>query len=102
VGRATLLELRQDLISYKETFAALSRVGTATDMVQASALAPHLRDQGKDLVDLVHQFVATQRARILGIVVTLKHQLSLSIASFTGVAIFFPGWWAAGYSARCR
>jgi len=93
-GRATLLQLRQDLISYKETFAALSRVGTVTDTVQASALDPHLRDQGKDLVDMVRQFVATQRARILGIVGTLKHQLVLAIAVFTGVAAFFS--WLVG------
>jgi signal transduction histidine kinase len=93
-GRETLLKLRQDLISYKETFAGLSRVGTATDMVQASALDPHLRAQGKELVDLVHQFVATQRARILGIVVTLKHQLVLAIGAFMGVAVFFS--WMVG------
>ncbi|MBE1425690.1 signal transduction histidine kinase [Desulfomicrobium macestii] len=93
-GRETLLKLRRDLSSYKETFARLNGVGTATDMVQASALDPRLRDQGKELVDLVHQFVSTQRAMILGIVVTLKHQLALAIGTFTGVAIFFS--WLVG------
>lgn len=93
-GRATLLELRQDLSSYKETFAGLKTDGNAHAMVQSSTSDPHLRDQGKDLVDLVHRFVATQRARILGIVATLKHQLVLAIVAFTGVAAFFS--WLVG------
>lgn len=91
-GRATLLELRRDLASYKETFAALKASGAVP--AQSSAADPHLRDQGKDLVDQVHRFVASQRDRILGIVLTLKHQLVLAIAAFTGVAAFFS--WLVG------
>ena len=93
-GRATLLQLRGDLRHYKEIFTRLDKLGKANDIVQSEVLNPELRDQGKDLVIVVRQFVVYQRDRILGIVSTLKQQLSLSIASFTGVAIFFS--WLVG------
>lgn len=93
-GRATLLQLRSDLRHYKEIFTRLDKLGKANDIVQSEALNPELRDQGKDLVSVVRQFVVYQRDRILGIVSTLKQQLSLSIASFTGLAIFFS--WLVG------
>ena len=93
-GRETLQQLRRDLSSYKETFAALDARGAGGDALPFAALEAELRDQGKDLVDLVHRFVGSQRARILGIVVTLKHQLVLAIAAFTSVAAFFS--WLVG------
>ncbi len=92
-GRMTLVQLRDDLRRYKELFismSAQSRIGDNED----DALGMELRDQGKDLVDVVRQFVIYQRERILGIVGTLKQQLALAIGAFTGVAIFFS--WLVG------
>ncbi len=44
-----------------------------------------LRDMGKQLVDLSQQMVIHERARILTIVQTLKHQLLLSVVVFLGL-----------------
>ncbi|MGE4440976.1 MAG: sensor histidine kinase [Desulfomicrobium sp.] len=92
-GRMTLAQLRDDLRRYKELFSSLGAQGGAGNG-EDDVLGIELRDQGKDLVDVVRQFVIYQRERILGIVGTLKHQLALAIAAFTGVAIFFS--WLVG------
>lgn len=89
----TLRQLRQNLSAYKETFARLPK-GLPEASSSATAADIHLRDQGKDLVDVTHGFVTSQRTHILSIVQTLKHQLGLAILAFTGVAAFFS--WLVG------
>lgn len=92
-GRVTLAQLRDDLRRYKELFSSIgTQPGSNND--ENDPLGVELRDQGKDLVDVVRQFVLYQRERILDIVGTLKHQLALAIGAFTGVAIFFS--WLVG------
>lgn len=92
-GRVTLVQLRDDLRRYKELFSSIgTQPGSNND--ENDPLGVELRDQGKDLVDVVRQFVLYQRERILDIVGTLKHQLALAIGAFTGVAIFFS--WLVG------
>lgn len=92
-GRVTLVQLRDDLRRYKELFSSIAtQPGSNND--ENDPLGVELRDQGKDLVDVVRQFVLYQRERILDIVGTLKHQLALAIGAFTGVAIFFS--WLVG------
>lgn len=92
-GQETLRQLREDLSTYKATFASLSQSQPIPPAFNASEDI-HLRDQGKDLVDLTNRFVTSQRVHILGIVQTLKQQLSLAILAFTGVAAFFS--WLVG------
>ena len=92
-GRVTLVQLRDDLRRYKELFSSIAtQPGSNNDENDPQGV--ELRDQGKDLVDVVRQFVLYQRERILDIVGTLKHQLALAIGAFTGVAIFFS--WLVG------
>jgi signal transduction histidine kinase len=92
-GRVTLIQLRDDLRRYKGLFTSIgTQPGSNND--ENDPLGVELRDQGKDLVDVVRQFVLYQRERILDIVGTLKHQLALAIGAFTGVAIFFS--WLVG------
>ena len=92
-GRVTLVQLRDDLLRYKELFSIIAtQPGSNNDENDPQGV--ELRDQGKDLVDVVRQFVLYQRERILDIVGTLKHQLALAIGAFTGVAIFFS--WLVG------
>lgn len=93
-GRETLSRLKADLRTYKESFARLGTFRGADEVTQVDALGPTLRDQGKELVEMVRSFVVNQRERILGIVGTLKHQLSVAIAAFLGVATFFS--WLVG------
>ena len=92
-GRETLSKLRAGLRDYKETFALLGTAGQR-EVAQIDTLGPTLRDQGKELVDMVRGFVLNQRERILDIVGTLKHQLSLAIGAFLAVAMFFS--WLVG------
>jgi len=93
-GSQSLSQLRLNLRGYRETFIQLGKPGDVVDAKVSDALGAELRDQGKDLVDLVHRFVLSQRDRIIRIVGTLKRQLSLSIVAFTGMAIFFS--WLLG------
>ena len=92
-GRETLSKLRAGLRDYKETFALLGTAGER-EVAQIDTLGPTLRDQGKELVEMVRGFVLNQRERILDIVGTLKHQLSLAIGAFLAVATFFS--WLVG------
>jgi signal transduction histidine kinase len=92
-GRETLSKLKAGLRGYKETFVLLGAV-EGREVAQIDTLGPTLRDQGKELVEMVRGFVVNQRERILGIVGTLKHQLSLAIAAFLAVGTFFS--WLVG------
>lgn len=92
-GHLALSELRQDLVFYKDTFATLENL-TPLSPDRIVATDPHLRDQGKDLVDKVHDFVVYQRERIVNIIQALKYQLILAIVSFIGIATFFS--WLIG------
>ncbi len=93
-GRSALLRVRDLLHRYRETFAELDAQHLAGRLQESEALKPELRELGKDLVEESRLFVVSQRERILGIVGTLKRQLSASIAAFVVVAMFFS--WLVG------
>lgn len=93
-GRSTLLRLREQLYGYREIFSKLDQLRLEGQAKASDALRPELRERGKDLVEESRRFVTYQRERILDIVGTLKRQLSLSIASFIAVAVFFS--WLVG------
>ena len=87
-GNAAEFGLAQEHASLKSALAAYEtlsgRVSLALGQGQGAPQAQreHLRDMGKHLVDLSQQMVLHERARILTIVQTLKHQLLLSVVVF--------------------
>ncbi|NCD25597.1 MAG: sensor histidine kinase [Deltaproteobacteria bacterium] len=93
-GQATLVLLRDRLNRYRALFADQNSLRLAGSSAESEALRPELREQGKVLVEESRLFVVYQRERILGIVGTLKRQLSVSIAAFIAVAMFFS--WLVG------
>lgn len=93
-GRSTLLILREHLNDYRAVFEQVHGLRASDSEGHGNDLRRELREQGKFLVEEVRRFVADQRDRILGIVGTLKRQLSLSIAAFTALAVFFS--WLVG------
>lgn len=88
-GRSPLVVLRDHLRRYRETFTLLGTLRLEGKSADSEALRPDLREQGKNLVEEVRQFVRNQREHILDIVGSLKRQLALSTCAFLAVAIFF-------------
>ncbi|WP_449242973.1 ATP-binding protein [Desulfovibrio sp.] len=79
--------LRALLVRYKE--GVLRLAATGEDKVHAEAARNDLRELGKTLVETSQRFVATQRAKILDIVNSLKRQLLLSIFAALGLGLAF-------------
>jgi len=88
-GNAAEFGLSQEHASLKTTLTDYENQAERLFAVrgQGAPLAEreHLRDMGKQLVDLSQQMVIHERARILTIVQTLKHQLLLSVVVFLGL-----------------
>jgi len=86
-GNAAEFGLAQEHASLKSVLAGYEALSGRISLAREGRGAPqaereHLRDMGKQLVDLSQQLVLHERARILTIVQTLKHQLLLSVVLF--------------------
>ncbi|OGR38850.1 MAG: hypothetical protein A2051_07100 [Desulfovibrionales bacterium GWA2_65_9] len=90
-GNAAEFGLSQEHASLKSTLTAYEAQSEWLYVKQSNgsnapqAELERLRDTGKQLVDLSQQMVIHERARILTIVQTLKHQLLLSVVVFLGL-----------------
>jgi two-component system, NtrC family, sensor kinase len=87
-GNAAEFGLAQEHASLKSVLAEYEAMSERLSLVRTQgqrapqAEREHLRDTGKQLVDLSQRLVTHERARILTIVQSLKHQLLLSVAVF--------------------
>ena len=80
-GGPLLKLIEKELLAYNQL---MEKMATADSMNTPGGqeLEEHVRESGKNLVDLSHQLVSFERRRILKIVQTLKTQLLSSIVIF--------------------